>query len=100
MFDALKIRILEAHAFAYEGEDGRGLAAAADAFYRAHPGFCPVPDGFFYLEERKLYLTLAAKGEAVAIFGYDLSRQPSLVVAHLEGVAERALPVAPCQTAR
>ena len=100
VFDGLAVEITGGVAYRYAGEDALALAAATDAFYLAHPGFCPVADGFFYLTEQQRYVTFAARDRQVAVFGYDLSKLPALSVVHLEGVAVAALPILPCRTAK
>lgn len=100
VFDELAVSITGGAAYRYVGVNALALAAATDAFYLALPGFCPVADGFFYLAERRRYVTFAAKDRQVAVFGYDLSMLPALSVVHLEGEAVKALPILPCRTAQ
>jgi hypothetical protein len=87
-------------AYRYDGSDDRAFLATIDRFYLENPGFCPVENGFFFLEDRQLYLTLAAKDLQVRAFIYDQSLRPKLIFAFINASSATKLPVTPCQTAK
>jgi hypothetical protein len=86
-------------AFSYDGDNPRALFAAADAFYTANPGFCPLETGFYPSEAgSSVFLTLAGKGLEVRGFVYDLSGKPEFVFGFSSGVSKTVLKTSPCKT--
>jgi hypothetical protein len=94
------IKLETGSAYRYDGSDDRAFLATIDRFYLENPGFCPVENGFFFLEDRQLYLTLAAKDFQVRAFIYDQSLRPKLLFAFINASSATKLPVTPCQTAK
>jgi hypothetical protein len=95
----LGITLSAQSAFTYDGDNPRALFAAADAFYTANPGFCPLETGFYPSEAgSSVFLTLAGKGLEVRGFVYDLSRKPGFVFGFSSGMSRTVLKTSPCKT--
>jgi hypothetical protein len=95
----LSVTLTAQSAFTYDGDNPRALFAAADAFYTANPGFCPLETGFYPSEAgSSVFLTLAGKGLEVRGFVYDLSKKPGFVFGFSSGISKTMLKTSPCKT--
>jgi hypothetical protein len=99
MLKDLGVTLTAQTAFMYDGDNPRALFAAADAFYTANPGFCPLETGFYPSEAgSSVFLTLAGKGLEVRGFVYDLSKKPGFVFGFSSGTSKTILKTSPCKT--
>ncbi len=95
----LGITLTAQSTFSYDGDNPRALFAAADAFYTANPGFCPLETGFYPSESgSSVFLTLAGKRLEVRGFVYDLSKKPGFVFGFSSGTSKTVLKTSPCKT--
>jgi hypothetical protein len=100
VLDELGIRMDSGQSFRYEGDDDRAFLVAADGFYTAASGFCPLQsNAFHFLEDRAVFMTVAAKGLQVRLFVYDRSARPRFEFAYLNAESVKKLEVTPCRTA-
>ncbi|GEM49472.1 hypothetical protein [Deinococcus cellulosilyticus] len=91
------ITVQQKQAFKYSGSAATGFTALINLYYKKHPGFCPVVEGFFISSSRpNTYMTLTAKGKQVSAFVYDQSEKPAVTYAYLEGVSSQVLETRPC----
>ncbi|GGJ59629.1 hypothetical protein [Deinococcus roseus] len=97
IFTDAGIVIQQKSAFKYAGLSATGFTALINLYYKNHPGFCPVVDGFYISESRpNTYMTLTAKGNKVSAFVYDQSEKPFVTYAYLEGESRQVLETRSC----
>lgn len=95
--DQLGIQVTSGTSFLYEGLDLNAFQNIINRFYQEHPGYCPLENAFFLKENPYgLYMTVTAKGNAVAALIYDQRQKPKITYSVLEGQSKELLGVTNC----